>query len=432
MYYTLVYTPTKTTFARSMAKIIPFKAFRAARNTVHLVASRSFVSYSKASLAHKLNTNPYSFIHIINPQYTFQKRTKANSPARFKLVAKKFQEFIQRGIFKQDEKEAIYLYKQAYKGNSYIGLIAGGAIDDYQNGVIKKHEHTILKRENIFKNYLKITDFNAEPVLVTYPDNKDVESIIEKYLAIRPEYDFMSSNSACHEMWVITDKNDIKVIQKAFEGFDSLYIADGHHRCASSNLLGQTLKQENKNHTGNEHYNYMMSFFIPESRLNILEFNRLVEDLNGLSTKEFLTQIGDFFDIQKIEEEFFKPRAYNEIGMYIEGSWYALNAKVGTFDVNHPVERLDVSILSNNLLEPILGISDLRTDKRVQFLGGRHGEKELMTRVNKGKAKVAFVLHPVTIDQLKEVADNHQYMPPKSTYIEPKIRSGLTLYKISD
>lgn len=415
-----------------MAKIIPFKAFRAARNTVHLVASRSFVSYSKSSLAHKLNTNPFSFIHIINPQYTYQKRTKANSPARFKLVAKKFQEFIKRGIFHQDEKEAIYLYKQEFKGNTYIGLIAGGSVDDYQNGVIKKHEHTILKREAVFKNYLQITDFNAEPVLITYPDNEAVEGIINKYLSVRPEYDFMSSNSACHEMWVIENQEDIAVIQSAFESFDSLYIADGHHRCASSNLLGQTLKRENKEHTGKEHYNYMMSFFIPESRLNILEFNRLVEDLNGLSEKEFLQQVAEFFEIKKIDSEFFKPRAYNEIGMYLDGSWYALNAKVGTFDENHPVEKLDVSILSNNLLEPILGITDLRTDKRVQFLGGRHGEKELITMVNKGKAKVAFVLHPVTIDQLKEVADNHLYMPPKSTYIEPKIRSGLTLYKISD
>ncbi|MGB0391779.1 MAG: DUF1015 domain-containing protein [Salibacteraceae bacterium] len=415
-----------------MAKITPFKAYRAARNTVHLVASRSFVSYSKAGLAHKLNTNPYSFINIINPQYSIKKRTKANSPARFKLVAKKFQEFIERGIFQRDEKEAIYLYKQKFKGNSYIGLIGGGAIDDYQNGIIKKHEHTILKRENTFKNYLKNTDFNAEPVLVTYPDDKGVEAILSKYLSVRPEYDFMSSNSACHELWIIDNKQDIAQIQKAFEKFDSLYIADGHHRCASSNLLGQDLKRNNPNHTGKESYNSMMTFFIPESRLNIMEFNRMVQDLNGLSEEEFLEQVGEFFDITKIESNHFKPRAYNEIGMYLSGCWYALNAKIGTFDVNHPVEKLDVSILSNNLLDPVLGIRDLRVDKRVQFLGGRHGERELMSFVDKGKMKVAFALHPVTIDQLKNVANNHLYMPPKSTYIEPKIRSGLTLYKISD
>lgn len=415
-----------------MAKITPFKAYRAARNTVHLVASRSFVSYSKTGLAHKLNTNPYSFINIINPQYSIKQRTKANSPARFKLVAKKFQEFIDRKIFIRDEKESIYLYRQMFKGNTFLGLIAGGAIDDYQNGIIKKHEHTILKRENTFKNYLQITDFNAEPVLVTYPDDKDVETVIKKYTDIRPEYDFMSSNSACHELWVIDDQKDIDKIQKAFEKFETLYIADGHHRCASSNLLGQDLKRKNPKHTGKENYNSMMTFFIPESRLNILEFNRLVQDLNGLSNEEFLKQIADFFEVTKIESQHFKPRAYNEIGMYLDGSWYALNAKIGTFDVNHPVEKLDVSILSNNLLEPVLGIKDLRVDKRVQFLGGRHGEKELMSIVDKGKMKVAFVLHPVTIEQLKNVANNHLYMPPKSTYIEPKIRSGLTLYKISD
>ena len=415
-----------------MAKITPFKAYRAARNTVHLVASRSFVSYSKTGLAHKLNTNPYSFINIINPQYSIKQRTKANSPARFKLVAKKFQEFIDRKIFIRDKKESIYLYRQMFKGNTFLGLIAGGAIEDYQNGVIKKHEHTILKRENTFKNYLQITDFNAEPVLVTYPDDKDVEKVIKKYTDIRPEYDFMSSNSACHELWVIDDQKDIDKIQKAFEKFETLYIADGHHRCASSNLLGQDLKRKNPNHTGKENYNSMMTLFIPESRLNILEFNRLVQDLNGLSNEEFLKQIADLFEVTKIESQHFKPRAYNEIGMYLDGSWYALNAKIGTFDVNHPVEKLDVSILSNNLLKPILGIKDLRVDKRVQFLGGRHGEKELMSIVDKGKMKVAFVLHPVTIEQLKNVANNHLYMPPKSTYIEPKIRSGLTLYKISD
>jgi uncharacterized protein (DUF1015 family) len=415
-----------------MAKIIPFRAFRAPRNTVHLVASRSFVSYSKASLGHKLKTNPYSFIHIINPQYSFKSRTKANSPARFRLVAKKFQEFIDRKIFVQDKKEALYLYKQSYKDNTYIGIIAGGSIDDYQSGTIKKHEHTIIKRENIFKNYLKITDFNAEPVLVTYPDNDEVSRVLNKYLEQRPEYDFMSSNSACHELWVIENQSDIKTIQEQFEQFDSIYIADGHHRCASSNLLGQTLRSENKKHTGLEHYNYMMTIFIPESKLNIMEFNRLVNDLNGLSENEFIDQIHDYFDVRPVSTKTFKPKAYNEIGMYINQKWYSLNARVGTFDPNHPVERLDVSILSNNLLEPILGIKDLRTDKRVQFLGGRHGSKELMNIVDKGKAKVAFALHPVTMDQLKTVADNHQYMPPKSTYIEPKIRSGLTLFKISD
>ncbi|MBD80720.1 MAG: hypothetical protein CL840_17530 [Crocinitomicaceae bacterium] len=415
-----------------MAKIAAFKAFRAKRNTVHLVASRSFVSYSKAGLAHKLNTNPYSFINIINPQYSATKRTKANSPARFKQVQKKFQEFLDRKVFIQDKKDSLYLYKQEFKGNTYIGLIAGASIDDYQNGIIKKHEHTILKRETTFKKYLEITDFNAEPILITYPNNKTIDQVLGKYLSVRPEYEFMSSNSACHEFWIVEDSNDIGVITREFEGFDSLYIADGHHRCASSNLLGQDARRKNPDFTGKEHFNYMLAFYIPESRLNIMEFNRLVEDLNGLSDKEFIEQVEDYFDVKKISSKHFKPRAYNEIGMYLGGSWYALNAKIGTFDENHPVERLDVSILSNNLLDPILGIRDLRTDRRVQFMGGRHGEKELMNVVDKGKMKVAFALHPVTMEQLKTVANNHLYMPPKSTYIEPKLRSGLTLFRISD
>ena len=415
-----------------MAKLVAFKAFRAKRNTVHLVASRSFVSYSKTGLAHKLNTNPFSFINIINPQYSATKRTKANSPARFRLVAEKFESFIDRKIFIQDKKDTIYLYKQEFKGNVYIGIIAGASIDDYQNGTIKKHEHTILKRETTFKKYLEITNFNAEPILVTYPDNKYIEKVLEKYLTIRPEYEFMSSNTASHEFWLINDPKDITSITKEFKEFNSLYIADGHHRCASSNLLGQDKRRENPDYTGKEHFNYMLTFYIPESRLNILEFNRLVEDLNGLTDEEFLEQIADYFDVVKISSNCFKPRAYNEIGMYLAGAWYALNAKTGTFNENHPVEKLDVSILSNNLLDPILGIKDLRTDPRVQFLGGRSGIRELMKQVDKGKMKVAFSLHPVTLDQLKTVANNHLYMPPKSTYIEPKLRSGLTLFKISD
>ena len=415
-----------------MAKIVPFKAFRAKRNTVHLVASRSFVSYSKAGLAHKLNTNPFSFINIINPQYSATKRTKANSPARFKLVADKFQSFIDRKIFIQDKKDSIYLYKQEFKGNTYIGIIACASIDDYQNGTIKKHEHTILKRETTFKKYLEITDFNAEPILATYPDNKYIEAVLEKYLTVRPEYEFMSSNTACHEFWIINDPKDITAISKEFKDFDSLYIADGHHRCASSNLLGQDMRRKNPDYTGKEHFNYMLTFYIPESRLNIMEFNRLVQDLNGLSNEDFLDQVADYFDVVKIGSRNFKPRAYNEIGMYLAGSWYALNAKIGTFDVNHPVEKLDVSILSNNLLDPILGIKDLRTNRRIKFLGGRQGEKEMMNMVDKGKMKVAFSLHPVTMEQLKTVANNHLYMPPKSTYIEPKLRSGLALFRISD
>ena len=242
----------------------------------------------------------------------------------------------------------------------------------------------------------------------------------------------MSSNTACHEFWVIDDPKDITAITKEFQDFKSLYIADGHHRCASSNLLGQDKRRENPDYSGKEHFNYMLTFYIPESRLNIMEFNRLVEDLNGLTDEEFLEQVVHYFDVIKISSKHFKPRAYNEIGMYLGGSWYAINAKTGTFNENHPVEKLDVSILSNNLLDPILGIKDLRTNPRIKFLGGRSGEKELMNQVDKGKMKVAFSLHPVTLEQLKTVANNHLYMPPKSTYIEPKLRSGLAIFKISD
>ena len=415
-----------------MARIIPFRAFRPPRNMVHLVASRSFVSYSRSGLSHKLSTNPYSFINIINPEIGDRKKTKSNTINRFKKVRDKYQQFIQEGTFIQDEEDSFYVYRQKFKGKIFTGIIAGASIDDYENGTIKKHEHTILKREVVFKNYLETTDMNAEPVLMTYPDDDRIKAVLEKCLQEVAEYDYMSANGACHQFWKISNTEDIQLIQKRFESFDALYIADGHHRCASSNLLGHELRRKNPDHKGTEKYNYLMSFFVPESELNILEFNRVVEDLNGLSDEEFLTKLNDFFDVTELSVTAFKPKSYNQIGMYLSGIWYALDAKIGNFDQNHPVEKLDVSILSKNILEPILGIEDLRKDKRVQFYGARNDTEMLTKLVDSGKMKVAFALHPVTIDQLKNVADMHSYMPPKSTYIEPKIRSGLALYKISD
>ena len=415
-----------------MAKISPFRAFRAPRNMVHLVASRSYISYSTAGLRHKLTTNPFSFINIINPEFGEKRKTKANTGKRFRNVRAKFQEFLDKKTFIQDKSECYYIYRQNFQGHTYTGIIAGTSIDDYQNGLIKKHEHTIIKRELIFKQYLEITDFNAEPVLMTYPDDERLTKIYAKYTQHRPEYDFMSANTATHEFWIIDREEDIAVITKEFENFDSLYIADGHHRSASSNLLGQTLKSENPSHSGKEKYNFLMTYLIPESELRIMEFNRLITDLNGLEDEEFLAQVADYFTVHKLDVKDFKPKSYNQIGMYMAGRWYALDAKVGMFDQNHPVERLDVSILTNNLLTPILGIKDLRSDKRVEFAGGTQSVEDLVKMVDRGKMKAAFILHPVTIDQLKDVADNHQYMPPKSTWVEPKIRSGLLLYKISD
>lgn len=415
-----------------MAKISPFKGFRAPRNMVHLVASRSYISYSSAGLRHKLTTNPYSFINIINPEFGEKRKTKANSGKRFQNVKQKFEEFVANKTFVQDAQESFYIYRQNFLGYCYTGIIAGTSIDDYQNGCIKKHEHTIIKRELIFKNYLETTDFNAEPVVMTYPDDPRIASIIKKYTDTRPEYDFKTANSATHELWVVDDPKDVRQIVDEFDGFESLYIADGHHRSASSNLLGQEMKMKNPNHTGTEKYNFLMTYLIPESELTIMEFNRLITDLNGLSDEEFLEDVENYFIVHPLDVKTFRPKSYNQIGMYMEGKWYALDAKVGMFDENHPVERLDVSILTNNLLNPILGIKDLRSDPRVQFAGGTQTTEDLIQLVDKKKFKAAFILHPVTIDQLKAVADNHQYMPPKSTWVEPKIRSGLVLYKISE
>ena len=411
-----------------MANIRPFKAVRPTRDKVSLVASRSYLSYSEETLIEKLEHNPYTFLHIINPDYS-DKQTEVKGKAKYSLVKNKFKKFKAEGVFVQDQKPKLYLYQQQKGEVIFTGIICASSVDDYLNGNIKIHEQTISRREEMFKDYLNITGFNAEPVLLTYPDQNGVNDILESYIKSRPEYEFTTTNRSIHRLWLIEDENNIQTLQDIFEKVDALYIADGHHRSASSALLCKEKRKEKPDYTGNESFNYCMSYLIAESQLRILDFNRIVKDLNGLSTEEFITSISKTYKIEKRDKSFV-PDNKDEIGMYIEDNWYSLTANDCTFDRTHCVKKLDPAILSNNILSPILGIHDLRTDKRLSFIDGTLGKSALEKAVDSGDYVVAFLLKPIAVQELKDVADARESMPPKSTYIEPKLRSGLLIYSI--
>lgn len=411
-----------------MIDIRPFKAIRPTRDKVSLVASRSYLSYSEETLIEKLENNPYTFLHIINPDYS-EKQAEIKGKEKYRLVKNKFFDFQEEGVFIKDEKPTLYLYQQQKGEIVFTGIICASSIDDYLNGKIKIHEQTIAHREEMFKDYLDITGFNAEPVLLTYPDQNGVSEVFDSYLTERPEYEFTTTNRSIHRLWLIQDEGDIKRLKDIFSNVEALYIADGHHRSASSALLCKKRRSKNLSYTETESFNFFMSYLIPESQLRIFNFNRIIKDLNGLSTEKFINAISSTYEMTK-KEGSFTPSIKDEIGMYLEGNWYSLIAKESSFNRSHSVEKLDSSILSNNILSPILRIHDLRTDKRVSFIDGTLGEEALEKAIDSKEYAVAFLLKPIGVQQLKEVADARESMPPKSTYIEPKLRSGLLIYSI--
>jgi len=411
-----------------MSKIIPFRAVRPTRDKAYLLSSRPSYSYNKKHLESKLEGNPYTFLHVINPEFRENEddTTKPNTVERFEKVKDKYDEFKSLGHFTQDESPAIYIYRQITPTDTYIGIIAGASVDDYLNGKIKVHEHTLSQREEMFKKYLSVCKFNAESVLLTYKDNNDVDSILDKYTDTRSEYEFTNTREVKHDLWIVQDINDIEALQNAFLDVEHSYIADGHHRVSSSVLYTQSQRENNYN--GEEGFNYFMAFYIAESKLRIFDYNRTVSSLNDLSTEDFLTQIEKKFILKK-EGNTYLPNSLHNLSMYLEDSWYSLTIRPEFIDNNNPVGCLDAQLLSDLVLSPILGIHDLKTDNRVNFIEGTKGMEALEESVDSNKSKVAFGLYPVSIEQLKRVADTNNVMPPKSTWIEPKIRSGLTIFE---
>ena len=411
-----------------MASIKPFKAIRPAKDKVAFVASRSYQEYSKKELNAALAFNPFSFLHIINPGYKFHK--KVSGDERFKLVHNRYLEFLEEDVLVKDSSDSFYLY-QIEKGNfKCCGLFCATSVDDYRNDVIKKHENTIQQREKLFANYLKTVEFNAEPVLMTYTDNQAISELLEGHKKSKPEFLFTTTDKVTHTLWVISESDSVRKLSEEFGKLSSLYIADGHHRSASSNLFAEISEKNNSKHSGKESYNHFMSYLIPESEIRIYEFNRMVKDLNELSKEQFLIALDEFYRIENQGSMLYKPSKKHHFSMYLDGEFYSLYLRKKVYTFTDALSELDTQILFKTILEPILGIHNLRTDKRIQYGYGKHNVIQMKDEIDKGNFSVGFSLVPITIAEIKSIADAGQVMPPKSTYIEPKLRSGITIYEL--
>jgi uncharacterized protein (DUF1015 family) len=415
-----------------MAKVIPFKAIRPEPDKVHLVASRSVDGYNTAELKEKLAGNPYTFLHVINPDYDDGVKTRPGSRERLMKVKNRFKAFVKEKIFMRDEAPCYYIYRQVKTGNTYTGIIACTSIDDYFSGVIKVHEQTLTQREEKLKEYLEVCEFNAEPVLFCYPNNKAIDSFTNETIEKRPDYDFTTTDKVRHTLWVVKDKRSVDMLRDEFGSIPAIYIADGHHRSASSALLGKSKREKNKKNTGEEAFNFYLGVFFPETQLKIYDYNRVVKDLNGMNEEQFISKLKTHFTVTKESGDDFKPRHKHELSMYLNGSWYSLKVNDGVYNPKDPVHSLDAAILTEKLLAPILNIHDLKTDKRIGFVPGVKGSQQLKKMVDEGKFAVAFGLYPVTMEHLKWIADTNNIMPPKSTWVEPKMRSGLVVYSFEE
>lgn len=411
-----------------MAKVFPFKAVRPTRDKVGLLATRSYQSYSPEERDARMKANPYSFLHIVNPGYKYHKEISGNE--RFKLVRNRYLEFKEEGILFKEDEAAYYIYKIVDREQQvFTGIIAATSLEDYENEVIKKHEDTLESKEVTFKDYLKTVGFNAEPVLMTYPDNVTIAALLKKVTSKRAEYEFTTTYRDTHYLWKVSNPKHLILLQKEFEKMDCLYIADGHHRSASSFLLKKEMEAENPKHQGNEGYNFFMSYLIPESNLKIFQFNRLIKDLNELSKEEFLIALDTEYRIENRGQTYYKPSKPHHFSMYLDGEFYSLYLRKSNYTFQNALDSLDAQILYKTILEPILGIKDLRNDNRIDYAHGKNDLAYVKTKVDNGDFAVGFGLLQATIEQMKEIADQGLIMPPKSTYIEPKLRSGITIYE---
>lgn len=405
-----------------MANIIPFKAVKPSKDKVSLVTSRAYDEYFPAELASQLDFNPFSFLHILNPAYVNQQ--KIGLEKRFKLVAQKYKDFKAEEILIKDKKPSIYLYETLTKNNSFTGFVAGVSLDDYKKNKIKKHEDTFQYRVELFKDYMHQTGFNVEPTLLIYPYNNDLNTWILNKKNTIPFYEFSTTKKEKHTLWVIDDENEIKWLQNQFELIGNLYIADGHHRTASAELL----LEENKS-SKNENLNYFMGFLLEESQLKIYEYNRIIRDLNGFSKQEFIDVLSKTFWIKNKEQELWKPTKKYEFGMYLDGEFYCLTLK-DTNDFKSILETLDAQILYEKVLHSLLGINDLRNDERIDYISGNQSIVTIKEVVDEGDYEVGFMLFPASVSDIKTLADNNLIMPAKSTFFEPKFRNGLVVYEI--
>ena len=415
-----------------MARIKPFKGLRPPKDLVEQVESRPYDVLDSEEARAEAGTNEKSLYHIIKPEIDFPVGTSEYDPRVYEKAAENFRKFQEKGWLVEDEEEMYYIYAQTMKGKTQYGLVVGAWVEDYMNGVIKKHELTRRDKEEDRMKHVRVNDANMEPVFFAYPDNAVIDALVARYTAGAPEYDFVAPvDGFRHQLWLVKDKEDIRVITETFAGIPYLYIADGQHRSAAAALVGAEKAKQNPNHRGDEEYNYFMAVCFPASQLTILDYNRVVKDLNGLSSEEFLAALGKHFTVTKMGKEEYRAQKLHEFSLYLDGEWYKVEMKPGLVDENDPIGSLDVSVSSIYILDEILGIKDLRSDKRIDFVGGLRGLGELKRRVDSGEMRVALALYPVSMQQIMNIADSGNIMPPKATWFEPKLRSGLIVHKLS-
>lgn len=416
-----------------MAKVRPFRGLRPPKNIVTEVASRPYDVLNSDEARAEAKGNEKSLYHIIRPEINFPQGKDEHDPDVYDMAKEQFEKFQKKGWLVQDDKPCYYIYAQTMNGKTQYGIVIGANVEDYLAGRIKKHELTRKDKEEDRMKHVRILDANLEPVFFAFPDNEVLQGIIDKYKKTEPEYDFVADHDGFgHTVWIISDDQDIQTITDAFAKIPSLYIADGHHRSAAAALVGAEKARNNPNHSGEEEYNYFMAVAFPASHLTIIDYNRVVKDLNGLSDEEFLKKLEEHFVVEEKGDQEYKPNKLHNFGLYLGGKWYSLTAKEGTYDDNDPIGVLDVTISSNLILHDILGIDDLRTSKRVDFVGGIRGLGELKKRVDSGEMKAALALYPVSMKQIIDIADSGAIMPPKTTWFEPKLCSGLIVHKLED
>ena len=396
------------------------------------VQSRPYDVLDSEEARAEAGDNEKSLYHIIKPEIDFPVGTSEYDPRVYEQAAANFSKFKQQGWLVQDADPHYYIYAQTMNGKTQYGLVVGASVDDYMQGRIKKHELTRRDKEEDRMKHVRVNNANIEPVFLAYPDNTMLDQLVMRYAATEPEYDFIAPGDGFrHQFWVITDENDTATVTAEFAHMPALYIADGHHRSAAAALVGDEKRQQNAAHDGTEEYNYFMAVCFPASQLTILDYNRVVRDLNGLTDDEFLLALHHDFDVESKGEGIYKPQKLHEFSLYLDGKWYALTAKPGTYDDNDPIGVLDVDISSRLILDKILDIKDLRSSKRIDFVGGLRGLRELKRRVDNGEMRAALALYPVSMQQIIDIADSGKIMPPKATWFEPKLRSGLVVHELN-
>jgi uncharacterized protein (DUF1015 family) len=414
-----------------MAILKPLKGIRPVSDKVQQIASRPYDVLDAEEARREAQGNPLSFYHVIKPEIDFPPGTNPYSPEIYKKGKENMERFLHDEIFFQDKKECLYIYQQTMDGRKQTGIVGTASVDDYFNDVIKKHELTRKDKEEDRKEHIRVSNMNYEPVFLAYPHNPEIDEIVNQLTLQKPEYDFIADDGIAHTFWTVEEETTIKKLCSLFEKIPFTYIADGHHRTAAAAGVGREKREQNPHYTGKEAYNFFLAVLFPDTQLKIYDYNRVVKDINGLSVSDFIKKISEHFFVEE-KGQMHRPIHPHNFGMYLEKKWYSLTAKEETYNEADIISSLDVTILYEYILKPILNIVDLRTDKRIDFVGGIRGLQELERRVNSGEMAVAFALYPVSMKQLFAIADAGKIMPPKTTWFEPKLRSGLVVYSLAE